>query len=70
MLAGMLKDDEGIAADILAKLGARPDDVRRLVDVELSRMPVVTGQVGSTYLAPETSQLFEDALKEIERPRR
>jgi ATP-dependent Clp protease ATP-binding subunit ClpB len=65
MLAGILRDSEGVAGEILAKLGARPDDVRRLVDVELKRLPVVSGSVGSTYLDPATSKLFEDALKEM-----
>ncbi|HEY3294151.1 MAG TPA: ATP-dependent chaperone ClpB [bacterium] len=65
VLAGMLKDSEGVAAEILAKLGVRPDDMRRVVDIELSRLPVVSGQVGNTYLDPATSRLFEDALKEM-----
>lgn len=33
MLAGMLRDTESVAGEILAKLGARPDDVRRLVEM-------------------------------------
>jgi ATP-dependent Clp protease ATP-binding subunit ClpB len=65
LLAGMLLDADGIAREILAKLGKRPDDVARLVDVEVARQPVVTGSVGSTYLAPSMSKLFEDALKEM-----
>ncbi|MBK6909831.1 MAG: ATP-dependent chaperone ClpB [bacterium] len=65
LLGGMLRDSEGIAAEILGKLGKNADDVRRLVDVEIATMPRVTGSVGSTYLAPETSQLFERALKEM-----
>jgi ATP-dependent Clp protease ATP-binding subunit ClpB len=65
ILAGMLKDSEGVASEILAKLGVRPDDMRRVVDIEIARLPVVSGQVGSTYLDPATSKLFEDALKEM-----
>ncbi len=65
LLGGMLRDSEGIAAEILGKLGKNAGDVRRLVDVEIAKMPRVTGSVGSTYLAPETSQLFERALKEM-----
>ena len=65
MLAGMLRDSEGVTGEILAKLGVRPDDLRRVVEVELKQQPVVSGSVGSTYLAPSSSKLFEDALKEM-----
>jgi hypothetical protein len=33
----MLRDSEGIASELLAKLGAHADDVRRLVDVEIAK---------------------------------
>ncbi|MBL0060541.1 MAG: AAA family ATPase [bacterium] len=65
LLGGILRDSEGIAFEILKKLDAHPEDVRRLVDIEIAKQPKVTGSVGSTYLAPETSRLFEDALKEM-----
>ncbi len=65
LLGGMLRDGEGIVAEIFGKLGIKADDIRRLVDIEIAKMPRVTGSVGSTYLAPETSRLFESALKEM-----
>ena len=65
VLAGMLRDSEGVTSEILAKLGVRLDDARRIVDAELARIPVVTGAVGQTYLDSATSRLFEDALKEM-----
>ncbi|MCB1059435.1 MAG: ATP-dependent chaperone ClpB [Calditrichaeota bacterium] len=65
LLGGMLRDSEGIASEILAKLGKSADDIRRLVDIEIAKQPKVTGSVGSTYLAPESSRLFETALKEM-----
>lgn len=65
LLGGMLRDDEGIVAEIIGKLGLKAADIRRLVDIEIAKMPRVTGSVGSTYLAPETSRLFESALKEM-----
>ena len=65
LLSGMLRDAEGIAAEILAKLDVRPDDLRRLVEIELNKQPKLTGSVGQTYLAPSTSKLFEEALKEM-----
>ncbi|RPH94440.1 ATP-dependent chaperone ClpB [candidate division KSB1 bacterium] len=64
-LAGMLRDEEGIASEIFGKLDVRPDDLRRLVEIELSKQAKVTGSVGQTYLAPATSKLFEDALQEM-----
>lgn len=65
LLGGMLRDDEGIVAEIIGKLGLKAADIRRLVDIEIAKMPRVTGSVGSTYFAPETSRLFESALKEM-----
>ncbi|MBI5060461.1 ATP-dependent chaperone ClpB [candidate division KSB1 bacterium] len=65
LLAGMLKDSEGIASEILAKIGSRPADTLRVVSVELAKLPAVTGSVGATYLAPATAKLFDDALKEM-----
>ncbi len=65
LLGGMLRDSEGITFEILAKLGKHGEDVRRLVTLEIAKEPKVTGSVGSTYLAPETSRLFENALKEM-----
>jgi ATP-dependent Clp protease ATP-binding subunit ClpB len=65
LLAGILKDQEGIGAELLKKLDKRPDDLNRLVGIELAKQPKVTGSVGQTYLAQETSQLFEDALTEM-----
>jgi ATP-dependent Clp protease ATP-binding subunit ClpB len=65
LLAGILRDSEGIAGQLFGKLGTRADDARRLVDIELAKQPAVTGSVGSTYLSPSTSALFEESLKEM-----
>jgi ATP-dependent Clp protease ATP-binding subunit ClpB len=64
LLAGMLKDTDGVAGEVFQKLGNSPQDVGRLVEIELAKEPAVTGAVSSTYLASETSDLFEQALKE------
>ncbi len=64
LLAGVLKDSAGIAAQIFQKLGNSPEDITRLVGIELAKEPAVTGSVGSTFLSNETSALFEQALKE------
>ncbi len=65
LLAGMLRDPDGVAREIFAKLNARPDDVDRLVNIELTKQPVVSGALSQTYLAPATSSLLETALKEM-----
>ncbi|MFZ5432689.1 MAG: ATP-dependent chaperone ClpB [Calditrichota bacterium] len=65
LLAGMLRDPDGVAREIFAKLSARPDDVDRLVNIELTKQPVVSGALSQTYLAPATSSLLETALKEM-----
>ncbi|MDD5088968.1 MAG: Clp protease N-terminal domain-containing protein, partial [bacterium] len=65
LLSGMLRDADGVAREILAKLSQRPDDVQRLVEIELAKLPMVSGSVGQTYLDPATSRIFEAALKEM-----
>ncbi|MBU1936164.1 hypothetical protein KKG05_02095, partial [bacterium] len=47
LLAGVLKDSAGIAAQIFEKLGNSPEDVARLAGIELAKEPAVTGSVGS-----------------------
>ncbi len=65
VLGGMLKDEQGIAGEILAKIGARVGDVRRIVDIELAKQPQVSGAVGKTYLDQKTETLLDNALKEM-----
>lgn len=66
LLYGMLDDPEGIAPDILQKIGLELGQARSEVDRELNRLPQVTGEgAARTYLSNELNEVMEQALKEM-----
>ncbi|MFQ5958861.1 MAG: AAA family ATPase, partial [Alphaproteobacteria bacterium] len=62
LLAVLLDDKEGLAANLMRAAGARPDHARTGVEAELAKLPKVEGSgAGQMYLAPETARVFETA---------
>ena len=59
----LLDDQDGLAANLIAVCGGRPEQVRQAVDRELGKLPKVEGGGGQIYLAPETARLFDQAEK-------
>jgi ATP-dependent Clp protease ATP-binding subunit ClpB len=57
----LLDDQDGLAANLIAACGGRPEQVRQAVDRELGKLPKVEGGGGQIYLAPETARLFDQA---------
>jgi ATP-dependent Clp protease ATP-binding subunit ClpB len=57
----LLDDQDGLAANLIAACGGRPEHVRQTVDSELGKLPKVEGGGGQIYLAPETARLFDQA---------
>ena len=58
----LLDDEEGLAAGLLERSGARPGDALQAVEATLARMPKVAGSgAGQLFLAPETARVFETA---------
>jgi ATP-dependent Clp protease ATP-binding subunit ClpB len=57
----LLDDQDGLAANLIAACGGRPEQARQAVDRELGKLPKVEGGGGQIYLAPETARLFDQA---------
>src|SRR3954453_9141506 len=63
LLAAVLKDGEGIAKPVLEKIGANAQQLSRLTDAEVSRLPKSSG--GSTpQPGRPLMQVLEDADKQ------
>ncbi|MFN3330375.1 MAG: Clp protease N-terminal domain-containing protein, partial [Pyrinomonadaceae bacterium] len=65
ILAGMLKQKEGVARSILGKIGANPNGILAEVEDVIKRFPQVTG--GQQYFGSRTNTIFQAAQKEAER---
>jgi len=62
LLSILIEDKEGLAANLIAASGGRPEEVRSGTDAALAKLPSVEGSgAGQVYLAPETARLFESA---------
>jgi ATP-dependent Clp protease ATP-binding subunit ClpB len=66
LLVALLQQADGVVPPILAKLGARPDALRRDAEGEVRRLPRVTGG-GSQYIGPRLKTVFDTAWAEAER---
>jgi ATP-dependent Clp protease ATP-binding subunit ClpB len=58
---GLLDDQDGLAASLIAACGGRVEQVSQEIDRELAKLPKVEGGTGQIYLAPETARLFDQA---------
>jgi len=68
LLSVLIEDKEGLAANLIAAAGGRPEDVRSGTDAALSKIPSVEGSgAGQVYLAPEMARLFESAQEIAEK---
>jgi len=68
LLVALLDQPEGVVPAVLAKLGARPEAMRREAEAALRRLPRVTGGSGQ-YLSPRLKAVLDAAWTEAERLR-
>jgi len=66
LLLALLDQREGLAPQILQKLGVDPNAVKQAVRAELDRLPKVYGQ-GQVYLSPRLARIFDVAQAEANR---
>jgi ATP-dependent Clp protease ATP-binding subunit ClpB len=68
MLWALLDDDEGIASQILKRLGVNTDTLKQDVEEAVDRFPKVTGAapMGQLYISPRLKEVFENAHKNAE----
>jgi ATP-dependent Clp protease ATP-binding subunit ClpB len=66
LLLALAQQAEGVVEPILAKLGVKPEAIRRQVEEELKKLPQVKGG-GGQYVSPRLKELFDRAWSETER---
>jgi ATP-dependent Clp protease ATP-binding subunit ClpB len=66
LLLALVEQEDGVVGALLAKLGARPEAIRRDVQAEIRRLPKVSGSSGQ-YMGPRLKAVFDAAWAEMER---
>jgi ATP-dependent Clp protease ATP-binding subunit ClpB len=66
LLLALVEQEDGVVGALLAKLGARPESIRRDVQAEIRRLPKVGGASGQ-YMGPRLKAVFDAAWVEMER---
>ncbi|MDI6890817.1 MAG: ATP-dependent chaperone ClpB [Thermodesulfovibrionales bacterium] len=68
LLWALLEDDEGVACQILKKLGINTKALQQDVEEAVERFPKVIGAtpLGQIYVSPRLKEVFENATKEAE----
>jgi ATP-dependent Clp protease ATP-binding subunit ClpB len=63
LLLALLRQDEGVVAPILQKLGVDPDALAREVENDLEKQPKVTGASADAILSPDLNRVFDRAFE-------
>ena len=66
LLVSILKQDGGIAAPLLKKLGADPGVILSRLEAALQKLPKVSG-ASDIYISPRTKKIIDASLKEAQR---
>jgi ATP-dependent Clp protease ATP-binding subunit ClpB len=68
LLWALLEDDEGVASQILKRLGGNTDTLKQDIEEAVDRFPKVTGAtpLGQIYVSPRLKEVFENAHKNAE----
>ena len=64
LLLALVEQADGVVGALLAKLGARPEAIRRDVQAEIRRLPKVSGTTGQ-YMGPRLKAVFDAAWEEM-----
>ncbi|MHA6347311.1 ATP-dependent chaperone ClpB [Roseivivax sp. CAU 1761] len=63
ILKALLDDEEGLAANLIARAGGAADRVRQTLDLKLAKIPKVSGDTGQVYLDAATGRVLDEAEK-------
>src|SRR5262249_57846234 len=63
LLLALVQQEDGVVGALLAKLGARPDAIRRDVQAEIRRLPKVSG-TSAQYMGPRRKPVVGAAREE------
>lgn len=61
MLFAMLSDQQGIARSMLRKLGVSPDEIAHAIELEIEKLPKISG-AGNEYISPRLKQVLDAAF--------
>ncbi|GGA30804.1 ATP-dependent chaperone ClpB [Neptunicoccus cionae] len=63
LLKALLDDEQGLAANLIKAAGGDPSRVLQDLDVNLAKMPKVSGDNGQIYMDGQTAKIFAEAEK-------
>ncbi|HLN79942.1 MAG TPA: Clp protease N-terminal domain-containing protein, partial [Thermoanaerobaculia bacterium] len=63
LLLALLRQDEGVVAPILQKLGVDPEALAREVEADLDKRPKVTGASADAMVSPDLNRVFDRAFE-------
>ncbi len=68
LLYALLEDSEGIPVQIIQRIGADPELIKKDLEEIINRFPKVMGAtpLGQLYVSPRLKRVFEEAFKEAE----
>src|SRR4030042_5281614 len=68
LLSALLEDEEGVASQILKKLGIDMKSLQQDIENAIDKFPKVIGAtpLGQIYISPRLKEVFENAAKESE----
>jgi len=67
LLLALLRQEGGIVAPILQKLGVNPEALASRVQAEIDKMPKVSGTEAGEYISPRLKRVFDIADEEAQR---
>ena len=67
LLLALLRQEGGIVAPILQKLGADPNTLAVRLAGEIEKMPKITGVAAGAQISPRLQRVMENAFQEAER---
>ncbi|EAP78061.1 ATP-dependent chaperone ClpB [Roseovarius nubinhibens] len=63
ILKALMDDDQGLASNLIKRAGGEPARVVQALDIAISKIPVVTGDAGQTYMDQQTGKVLAEAEK-------
>src|ERR1051326_6249887 len=66
LLAGLLRDQEGIVVPVLAKVGVNAATLEAQVAERIERLPKVSGAAAQPHLSAAMSRMLDQAFKEAD----
>ncbi|MFU1478478.1 ATP-dependent chaperone ClpB [Roseovarius sp. C7] len=63
ILKALMDDDQGLASNLIKRAGGDPARVVQALDIAISKIPVVTGDAGQTYMDQQTGKVLAEAEK-------